>query len=424
MSLNRVNKGLVYLTVISSYISATTFSIDLGFMQVSLFRILILVLPFVCFAKLLSNNYSLESFTINGRPNSFSIAFMIFWLFYSLLSFLWSPDLYDSFRHVYFIFGGVISIVTFSLFIEKVEDVYFCLLASTFMIFIHGIIGWLEVFTGNYLVQTERTAGYALAMLPVSTMHNVNDFATSMAIGVFISFAVWKISQRRIISCFAFLVMISSGFLVIWSRSRANIYGLALAVLFLLVSGGKKVFKNLIIISVFLISFVFVLHYFFPWVIDTVFNTIFPGISGVNIANYGSDYIRFNLIRNGLHFLSETLFMGTGAGGIEHWMITDLKYDTLGITNIHNWWMEVLVGYGIFVFLGYLLFYFKLFLDMFRTFRTKKRKEEMYISLAMIGVLVSFVIGSISSSSNIDSYSIWVFFAIAIAFQGLTGRKN
>ena len=218
-----MNKALIYLTVISSYISATIFSINLGFMQISLFRIFVLFLPFACFSKF-NSNYQLHGYLFPpNRKNKYSVLFMLFWLLYSFLSFSWSPSFNDTLRHSYFIACGVISVIAFTLIIDEVQDVYYCLLASTLMIFVHGIIGWREVFTGNYLVKTEYTVGYALQMLPVSTMFNVNDYATSMLVGVFLAFAVWKTTPSKTISIFAFFVMVSSALIVIWSRSRANI---------------------------------------------------------------------------------------------------------------------------------------------------------------------------------------------------------
>lgn len=413
-----MNKALIYLTVVSSYVSATVFSINLGFMQISLFRILVLFLPVACFSKLVFN-YQIHGYLFSpDRKNNYSVLFMLFWLFYSLLSILWSPSVGEALRHSYFIACGVISIITFYLIIDDVKDIYYCLFASTLMIFIHGIIGWREIFTGNYVEETERTIAYTIQMLPVSTMFNVNDYATSMAIGVFTAFAVWKTTPSKTISIFAFFVMVSSALIVIWSRSRANIYGFALAVLVLLLLSGKKIFKNITLILILSFTLLFISDLFFPWITELFTDSVLTGITGINLED-GSDYTRMNLIKNGLHFLPQNLFLGTGAGGIEHWMSSEWIYDTGGITNIHNWWMEILAGYGIFVFLGYLFFFGKLCFDMYKIYRTSNNVKEVYISLAMIGALVSFIIGSVSSSSNMSSYSIWIFFAIAVAFQGI-----
>lgn len=417
-----MNKTLVYLTVLSSYISATIFSINLGFMQISLFRILVLFLPFACFSKL-NSNYQIYGYLFSpDRKNNYSVLFMLFWLFYSLLSFLWSPSMVDSLRHSYFIACGVISVIAFTLIIDDVEDVYYCLLASTLMIFVHGIIGWREVFTGNYLIKAESNAFYAIEMLPVSSMHNVNDYATCMLIGFFLAFAIWKTSQNRMISVFGLITMISSGLIIIWSRSRANIYGLIIGIIFLLFISFKKILVNILLILFFLFLLVIFLNLYYPWITDSFVETILPGISGINLES-GSDYTRLNLIKNGFYFLSQNLYMGTGAGGIEHWMSSEWKYDVCSITNIHNWWMEVLTGYGIFVFGGYMMFYFKLCFDTYKRYKITNNLIESHISLAMLGALVAFVLGSISSSSNMSTYHMWVFFAILIAYQGLDIKK-
>jgi len=406
----------------SSYISTELFSINLGFMQISLFRIMVILLPLVCCKRIIIN-YIEQGYFFGNKTNRYSIIFMLFWLFYALLSLLWSPSFYDTVRHTYFILCGVVCIVAFSLLTEDLRNISTCLMAAVIMIFVHGIIGWREVFTGNYVVETEYTLNYALQMLPVSSMFNVNDYATCMTVGMFLSYALWKTAQSRFISAFAFVVMINSALLVVWSRSRANIYGLVLAMLVLIFLSGKKIIVNLFIIFISLISAVFVVNLLCPWIMELVTDVVLPGITGIDLES-GSDYVRTNLIKNGLHFLPQNLFMGTGAGGIEHWMSSEWIYDTGGIINIHNWWMEILTGYGIIIFIGYLLFYIKLVVDMYTTYKTSKDKTEIYIALSMIGALVAFSIGSVSSSSNISNYSIWVFFAIAIAFQGLLIKKN
>ncbi|MEA4871386.1 MAG: O-antigen ligase family protein [Synergistaceae bacterium] len=409
-------KALIYLTVISSFIPASVLSINIGFMQISAYRIMIMLLPFACFLKLNSTFQINNELFFYNKQNNYSVLFMMFWLFYSLMSFLWSPSIIDTFKHTYFIACGVMCIFAFYLLIENVEDVYFCLLASTFVICIHGIIGWTEIFTGNYLIETEYTFAYAIQKLPVSAMYNVNGFATCMTSGVFLAFAVWKTAKSKLTTIYAFIVMISSFLIVIWSRSRANIYGLTLAIGVLLILSGKKIFVNIFLILILAFSTFFICGLFFPWITELFTDTVLTDITGINLE-YGSDYVRINLIKNGLHFLLQNLLMGTGAGGIEHWMASEWIYETEGIINMHNWWMEILTAYGVFVFIGYLFFYVKLCFDMFKIYRATNNTKEMYLSLAMIGMLISFVISSVSSSSNIGDSSIWTFFAIAIAFQ-------
>ena len=73
-----------------------------------------------------------------------------------------------------------------------------------------------------------------------------------------------------------------------------------------------------------------------------------------------SDIIRLNLIKSGWDFLTETCFMGVGAGNIEYWMANKSHIYMMGYTNMHNWYMEILVGYGIIVFTLFLIMVVKM----------------------------------------------------------------
>lgn len=138
-----------------------------------------------------------------------------------------------------------------------------------------------------------------------------------------------------------------------------------------------------------------------------------------------SDNIRKNLILNGLLFLLPTLGMGTGIGGIESYMASNWVYETYGITNIHNWWMEILVGSGIFIFAGYIIFYIKLCRDNYSRYKSKNTTSlERSTAFAFLGFMIAFIIASISSSSNMGNEMLWVFWAIIIAFQGIKKQSQ
>ena len=48
--------------------------------------------------------------------------------------------------------------------------------------------------------------------------------------------------------------------------------------------------------------------------------------------------------------------IGFGVGNAEYYMANFAKYYTAGIINPHNWWLEILVDYGILVFVGYIYY--------------------------------------------------------------------
>ena len=100
-------------------------------------------------------------------------------------------------------------------------------------------------------------------------------------------------------------------------------------------------------------------------------------------------------------------------------------YPTGGITNIHNWWGEILTAYGLVVFIGYLLLYWKLFSTCYQLSVSKtENKEVSVIATSIACSLAGFVIGAVSSSSNISSEWLWVYMAVVIAFVGIEGKLN
>ena len=137
-----------------------------------------------------------------------------------------------------------------------------------------------------------------------------------------------------------------------------------------------------------------------------------------NVKENTSDFIRLNLILNGLFFLSNNLLMGTGLGNIEYYMQRYAILDTLGIINMHNWWFEILVTSGIFIFCGYCFFYVRLLNHMWQYSKHSNERDMSNLGMVMVGFLTAFPIASISSSSIMGADIIWTYFAIIIAFEG------
>jgi len=358
------------------------------------------------------------------NKSKYSVFFMIFWFSYALLSVVWSPDIKDSLRHIFFLFCGVLGIVALTLFFNDSKDIYRCVFISVLMLAFHQIIGWSEIYTGKYLFEVEKAVEYAYHKFPVSSMNNTNDFATALTLSAFYLYCVWKISKNIILKLSSFTFMSLSSVLVLWTNSRANILGMLVGFAVLFFLNKKKLLVNIIKILLIVLVVLFTSNLLLPETfINTFIDSIFPAATTVSFSEGGSDYIRLNLIKNGLYFLVRTLFLGTGAGGVEHWMLQESIFDTANIINIHNWWMEILTGYGIFVFVGYLFFYFKLMYDMFKIYKSKySDKKEKIIASSFLAILCWYTIASISSSSNMANQIIWIFFAMAIAFQGICSK--
>lgn len=411
-------RKLLKFIVFASFFSANFISIDLGFFQLSPFRIAVLFsLYLFCLIRLIPQKDFIN--IIPRGKNRFSVGVMLFWFVYAIISVAWVKDLEGWSRDIYFLALGLFSIVFFSYYFKRIKDILECIKIMEFMIIIHNVIGWYEIITRDYRFLSSQNLVYyvnANSRIPISMMGNPNNYALLMLFGVFISYIFFACSKTWVERFIAIVVMISSAALIFFTESRANILGLIMAiVLFVYLSLIDRKERKLIFLLC-VVPFVSIL-----FSLD-LFNSIMSQFSEFiqfNFSQQGSsDSVRINLIRNGLLFLTTTFGFGTGAGNIEYWMANRGVYYVASITNMHNWWAEILIGYGVVIFLLYICFYIKLFIDIYRFYKKSNDVTIRNISLGILCCMFGFVIGSISSSSNIRVEWLWVFWAVVVALQG------
>ena len=222
ISLKISKKSFLYLLVAFSYFGTAVWSLDIGFMQLTLFRMTLPLIAVLCLQRMIFNLNKYGKLLNVDNKSRYSVFFMIFWFSYSLLSVLWSPDKIDGLRHIFFLSCGVLGIVALTLFLNDSKDIYKCDFISVLMLSFHQIIGWSEVLTGSYLFEVERATIYGIHNLPVSSMNNTNDFATALTLSVFYLYCVWKVSKSKIIRLASFIFMPSMSFIVSLTREQAH----------------------------------------------------------------------------------------------------------------------------------------------------------------------------------------------------------
>jgi len=414
-------KKITYASIITSLIGANLFSINLGFFHLSLFRGILIIILLLMFLQAVLRNGKIQ--LRYSQENKYSIQFFFFWLIYAIFTLGWVKDYISWVKAVYFIALGFICIIIYANYFRTTDDILLVLRLFSLMIIVHNIIAWYEVTTGNYIfLPLDRALRYARSGYPVSMFYNTNDFATFILFSIFILYICLMNSKKNIGKLVYISTIISSIILLIKTSSRANILGLIIACIsFVFFSmKNKKVFRNIIII----LTVVFIIIAITPGIMVNISLSIERNLKFNLASNSGSDFIRLNLIKNGFYFLFKTYGFGTGAGNIEYWMDNYAIFDTKGILNIHNWWMEILTGYGIIIFIMYIIFYIKLFLSIYRKYKYCKNKTDMCIALGIMCIMVGYVIGCLSSSSNISSEWLWVFWAIVISYQGMGIKTN
>jgi len=138
----------------------------------------------------------------------------------------------------------------------------------------------------------------------------------------------------------------------------------------------------------------------------------------------GSLIVRYNLVRNSFIFLGNSLGFGVGAGNVEYHMANSPVYETSGRINVHNWWVEILTNYGIFIFTGYVVFYLGLLISLYKIYRRLTDTSERMICEASLVSLVIFFFSSMSSSSIMALRPQWILFAFALGFLNYYRAKH
>ena len=346
--------------------------------------------------------------------NRFFILFMILWLGYAILSILWQRD-YASWRiAVNFLIIGNFCAFTFSYLTKNVKDMFQMYFIMGVIIIAHNLIGWFEVITQIYLFPSSADA-IGWMRRPVSLFYNTNNFAIFLVLGVFILYVNYKVQEKIIIKRICVIGILSSVSLILLSRSRGALVAFALGIcIFMIIARLDKVKKlvhNLrekrsrFIGSIVLIVFSSSLSFF---VVHQVFLTGERAASGI---------ARTNLIRNGFLFLGITNGLGVGAGNVEHWMGNYWGYGTLGMINMHNWWMEILTAYGIPILVLYLVFYVMLAKSTFVKYVKTNDPKEKIVHRVNFSILGAFVVASTIPSSMMPAIWFWAFMGVLIATQ-------
>lgn len=109
------------------------------------------------------------------------------------------------------------------------------------------------------------------------------------------------------------------------------------------------------------------------------------------VAALSSDKVRLNLILNGIDFLQESNYLGLGAGGFREYNIQKKGKRPIGnVLGAHNFVIEIIVQFGIFVFLiGFGLFAY-IFWRLIKAFVQKRwTPKHMLVLMLLLCVLIT-----------------------------------
>lgn len=411
-------KNIVYTTILASLIGTSVISVKVGDYRLSPFRFLIIILVGALLKELVTRKKPVTIGTIQEQP---AILFLLIWLIYAIISGLWVRDYAAWLRAVNFIGLGFVAAVIMTRYLTTRYDILVAFRLMSGMILVHNLMGWFEVMTGHYffLAQTNLLI-YARKRHPVSSFGNTNDFAIFLLFSIFILSICLINSSKFILSkVFYVILLVSTLGLLYFTDSRASILGLLSGVLVLVYYLLKNRKHRWLYAGGFvgiIISLLIVLK-------QRPNN--FRGLTKfVNFRpSEGVENIRITLLRNGFDFLKKTYGLGTGTGNVEYWMAHHAPFNTSGILNMHNWWMEILASYGIIIFILYLKCYYQVFKRTAAIYDQSTSRLDGSVCLGIVCMLGSFVLGSMGSSSLFSNEWLWIIGGIIISNQMISSTQ-
>lgn len=351
----------------------------------------------------------------------FPSAFLVFWFFYAFASFFWVASIEAWGRNLFFLGSGITVVLScyYCIRSEKDEKVFFFLwiLASVFLM----IIGCWEVLTGNHLsVSSYVDAPSWKRNMPSSVFYNTNEFAPFLTLSISFYLGLLRMNSRFARLSGSVLIVVSL-FLLSATKSRANMLAVATIFVFWFLPFLRSIrtrWARVFLGGVLLCSLVAGAVLLFN-------SSEIKSLMHEATAGQGSGGIRLNLIKNSLYFLLGSGGLGVGAGNAEWYMENRGIFDTAGVTNVHNWWVELLVNYGLLVTTLYFMLYFYVVWNSWGILRSKVETQwkSIFFQTIYLGS-IGFFLASISSSSIMAFAPIWFFWGMALSFLALDRKKD
>ena len=395
-ALGHVGLMLFLLLTATSFAGVALLPIRIGPVTVFAFRLLLVLQVLLIATSVIRDRSQLRVFS----TVRLSVAFLFLWLTYAAFSLAWVHTMGPALRNLGQLMIGVAFVLCVIYYIRNSRQLRW--IAWIWLIAFGVLVGiglW-ENITGAHL----PVSGYfgverwLFAYRPTGIFNNPNDYAAVLAIAL--PFTLMRFLHGRTILRGLWLPALGgiAVYLMIVADARASVFAALLELVALIVLGLadktrrsrlQRWLKLGVILAVFAL----------PNVATTLSGrgTIPSQIQATaeQVARDGNSIsIRWNLVRNGVVFVGETYGLGVGAGNAEWWMEHRTHFDTSEIYSLHNWWLELLVSYGILITTGFALFYIGIFRGVWQAWRTVHTPEGR----ALYGGLVVSMIGSVLAS--------------------------
>lgn len=350
---------------------------------------------------------------INKEYMRWCLLFVI-WSLYIIISLIWAPNPGDAIAqafHIITVFGAMGLMMVAAL--KAKEPLNSLITGWVAMVLITLPIAFWEISTGNHLASgsyhADTMAYGQLRVFAAVTFGNINSYAVVLAFAF--PFVIAGLVGNKKEAPFRLLLMVITaiiGGLILLSASRGCLLCFIFGLLLILLLQLKGKFSFL---SFFMMVFILLggLYY----VIEKLELNLLFEITA-RLENEGFETVRGEIYQAGLEAASNSAYLGGGVGSTVPYMI---KYTNCPVKVTHNAFLEILIEYGVFIFL---YFWCKFYSSAMKLWKSGNIKVKIIGAYYTVATLVLFLIDDYYTGESV----FWVFTASLIVLSNLYGKKK
>lgn len=350
------------------------------------------------------------------KANFAPLMFLFIWLAYSFVSYTWAVNQASVLEYSQLIFIDLGLFFVFSGFFRNPKwlklspyffFIIFCMYIATSM--------W-EVTTLQHL-PVSRYFG-KLTFVPTGPFYNENNLAGFFLLPLPFVFFLPKLIHKqwlKIVSGF-----LSLGMFAIITVQGARIAMLAAVAFFIVglvfyTSNKTKLFS-----LVAMVLLILVLYSVATPIMQMGSKMLVQEVSSISTeketARMSSLRIRKQLFIEILDLTAQSKFFGVGAGNVETYMNSERSFRTGGITNPHNFILELLGDFGVIITAGFVYLYVSWLAGLYRRYKASSGNTRV-LYLMYLSSLLLFIPASALPSSIKWNHLLWIFLAAANAMS-------
>lgn len=338
------------------------------------------------------------------------VLFLLFWLGYSLCSYIWAQDRLLAADYSLLIFRYLFLFMFFSAVFRDHRLLSKLHLFLAFIAFLYIVTGIWEILTLDHLPPS-RFYGSKFYR-PTGPFYGENNMAAFMLLLTPFLLFLPKLYPKLWVKIGTIIGILLSTLIIIIQEARIAMLAMAAFLLWFLTFHNRV--HTWLFVFLLIALIVGVVNYYAPSLLHFGLNMLSREISSLENESRSVRLSSINIRKQlfwetfDLAFLSN--LMGVGGGNYEHYMDTDREFRTAGIINPHNWVLEILGNFGIIILGGFLYIYIKWLYLLYKKVHISRGREK-YLGLMYLSSLLLFIATSSLPSSIRWNHLIWIYFA-------------